>query len=143
MSGNQQKQPSGQETPLSVQSSILSRLKARLTHNRLMKHMISIGEPSRTQTLMELRGLRNIHYWGLLISSGMLFLGFYSNVVVSLTRKETFGRNYPYVLEKYGKVHSETLGEGCRPNKFGYPDMGGNLYADLLPFADWVKMSNA
>ena len=28
-------------------------------------------------------------------------------------------------------------------SKYGYPDMGNNLYADLLPYKDWVKINNA
>ena len=56
-------------------------------------------------------------------------------------RKETFGRHYALLEEKYGAVHREVLGTPV--NKYGYPDIGNNLYADLLPYRDWVRINNS
>ena len=28
-------------------------------------------------------------------------------------------------------------------SKYGYPDIGNNLYSDQLPYADWLKVNNA
>ena len=64
-------------------------------------------------------------------------------MLVTLTRKETFKRNYALLEEHYGRQHREAFGEDARINKFGYPDMGNNRFADLLPYQDWVKMNNA
>ena len=58
------------------------------------------------------------------------------------TRKETFGRNYAVIQDEYGKIHEEQLG-GEKISKLGYPDMGGNLYSELLPYKDWIKINNA
>ena len=72
----------------------------------------------------------------------VLGLGFYSSVLVTLTRKDTFKRNYAHIERKYGKAHREAFGEDTKINKFGYPDMGNNIFAELLPYQDWVKMNN-
>ena len=58
-------------------------------------------------------------------------------------RIDTFSRNYSLIEDKFGHIHKETFGGESKLNKFGYPDMGNNLYADVLPYADWVKMNNA
>mmetsp|Transcript_33388 Transcript_33388/g.51222 ORF Transcript_33388/g.51222 Transcript_33388/m.51222 type:complete len:146 (-) Transcript_33388:12-449(-) len=42
--------------------------------------------------------------------------------------------------ETYGKIHKESFND--KLNKYGYPDTGSNLYADLLPYKDWVKVNN-
>ena len=60
-----------------------------------------------------------------------------------MTRYRTFYRNRAVIDEKYGKVHKEAMGEDTSLNKFGYPDMGNNLYSDLLPFKDWIMINNA
>ena len=44
---------------------------------------------------------------------------------------------------KYGPAHREALGQTAKINIYGYPDIGNNLYADLLPYRDWVKVNNA
>ena len=44
---------------------------------------------------------------------------------------------YDWALE-----HKEAFGEGAKINKLGYPDMGNNLYAELLPYKDWVAFNN-
>ena len=72
----------------------------------------------------------------------VLGLGFYSSVLVTLTRKDTFKRNHAHIERKYGKAHREAFGEDTKINKFGYPDMGNNIFAELLPYQDWVKMNN-
>ena len=105
--------------------------------------MAGLKEPVRGNTLMELKCLTKAHYWGLFFSFGILSLGFYSSVKVTLTRKDTFARNQPYLEKKYGKIHREALGEDTKPSKYGYPDMGNNIYSDLLPYKDWVAMNNA
>jgi hypothetical protein len=35
------------------------------------------------------------------------------------------------------------MGANTSINKYGYPDMGNNLYADLLPYKDWLLLNNA
>ena len=58
-------------------------------------------------------------------------------------RAETFGKNYEIINDKYGETHRKELGEHTKINKYGYPDIGNNLYSDLLPYGDWIKINNA
>ena len=72
----------------------------------------------------------------------VLGLGFYSSFVVTGSRMDTFKRNYAQIEKKYGEEHEKALGDGAKINPLGYPDMGNNLYADLLPYKDWVMFNN-
>ena len=76
----------------------------------------------------------NVHYFFLLNVAGILGLGFYSGVLVTATRKSTFYRNRALIEDKYGKTHRDAFGPESKLNRFGYPDMGNNLYGDLLPY---------
>ena len=58
-------------------------------------------------------------------------------------RKETFTRNYAIIEQRYGQLHKEQLGENTKVSNYGYPDIGNNLYADLLPYKDWLRVNNA
>ena len=58
-------------------------------------------------------------------------------------RKETFGRNYEIIEEKFGDIHKKELGLDTYISKYGYPDMGNNIYSDLLPYKDWIRINNA
>ena len=58
-------------------------------------------------------------------------------------RKETFGKNFAIIEQTLGKFHKEALGENTHISKFGYPDIGNNIYSDLLPYKDWVMINNA
>ena len=58
-------------------------------------------------------------------------------------REQTFGRNFEVIEEKYGDIHREALGKDTRISKFGYPDMGNNIYSDELPYKDWIRVNNA
>ena len=60
-----------------------------------------------------------------------------------MTRAETFGRNYAIIDNKYGPMHKEAFGEDQKISKYGYPDMGNNIYSDMLPYKDWALLNNA
>lgn len=47
------------------------------------------------------------------------------------------------IEQVFGTHHREALGQETHINKYGYPDIGNNLYADLLPYRDWVRVNNA
>ncbi len=47
------------------------------------------------------------------------------------------------IENQFGVLHKQALGENAEINKFGYPDIGNNLYADQLPYRDWIKVNNA
>ena len=42
-----------------------------------------------------------------------------------------------------GKEHKAAMGEDTHINKYGYPDIGNNIYSDYLPYKDWVIVNNA
>ena len=58
-------------------------------------------------------------------------------------RKETFGRNMNILDSGLGKIHRESMGEDTHISKFGFPDIGNNIYSDYLPYKDWIKVNNA
>eukprot|EP00353_Schmidingerella_taraikaensis_P017794 CAMPEP_0185603794 /NCGR_PEP_ID=MMETSP0436-20130131/2801_1 /TAXON_ID=626734 ORGANISM="Favella taraikaensis, Strain Fe Narragansett Bay" /NCGR_SAMPLE_ID=MMETSP0436 /ASSEMBLY_ACC=CAM_ASM_000390 /LENGTH=163 /DNA_ID=CAMNT_0028234441 /DNA_START=210 /DNA_END=700 /DNA_ORIENTATION=+ len=60
-----------------------------------------------------------------------------------MTRKDVFSRNYGHLERKYGEAHRKAFGPDAKINLLGYPDMGNNLFSDLLPYSDWVKLNNA
>ena len=68
---------------------------------------------------------------------------FYVSFKNTIVRSETFGKNYSLINEKFEKIHKAAIGEDTRISKYGYPDMGNNLYSDVLPYSDWVKLNNA
>ncbi|CDW79555.1 UNKNOWN [Stylonychia lemnae] len=70
-------------------------------------------------------------------------IGFHLQMEQIKVRKETFGRNYAQLDQVLGKFHKEALGEDTSINVYGYPDIGNNIYADLLPYKDWIKINNA
>ena len=107
---------------------MLTRMKAPVTGPTL----INLG-PFMTKA-------HNMTMW---FSVAILGLGFYSSVVTTMTRKEVFAKNYALIEQKYGEKHREAFGKDAKINKLGYPDMGNNLYADVLPYKDWFKMANA
>ena len=59
-----------------------------------------------------------------------------------MIRGETFGRNFAILEQKFGELHKKELGEQCQLSKYGYPDLGNNLYSDELSYGDWVKINN-
>ena len=75
--------------------------------------------------------------------AGILSLNFYSGMLVSKTRQETFGRNYAIIEKHFAEKHRAAMGEDTKINKYGYPDMGNNIYADKLPYRDWIMINNA
>ena len=62
---------------------------------------------------------------------------------MTLVRKETFARNHALFEKEYLAKHKEAFGEDASISKFGYPDMGNNIYSDCLSYKDWVTVNNA
>ena len=62
---------------------------------------------------------------------------------MTLTRSETFKRNHSLIDDKFSAIHKEAMGPDAKLSKYGYPDMGNNLYSDCLSYKDWIKMNNA
>ena len=96
-----------------------------------------------SNTTFEFIQLRKAHYFSLLLGAGLFATNFYSGIKCTKIREETFGRNHAIIEAKYGKLHREAFGEDAKISKLGYPDMGSNLYADLLPYKDWIKLNNS
>ena len=83
------------------------------------------------------------HYHALFASTLIGMCGFYLQMKNTAVRKETFARNYAILEQTLGKYHREAMGEDTHINKYGYPDIGNNIYSDLLPYKDWIKVNNA
>ena len=129
---------------LNEQSTASKRLSARLRINWFTKAIYKHTTPVTGPTSIEIgKHLTKAHNWSMLFTAITLGLGFYSGVLVTLTRKETFKRNFAQIEAKYGDQHREAFGPDTKINRFGYPDMGNNLYSDLLPYKDWIKINNA
>lgn len=125
-------------------STFRRRIRARLTRNSFSKQFYTMKTPPTGPTVLDFGPYINkFHLWSLFFGATIIGLGFYSSVLVTLTRKETFTRNYALIDKKYGEKHRQAFGEDAKINKYGYPDMGNNIFADLLPYRDWVKMNNA
>ena len=120
---------------LNEQSTFAKRVRARLRFNGLTKAFSRNKQTLTGPTVADLTPyLTKTHNWTMLWGAAILGLGFYSGVLVTLTRKDTFKRNYGIIERKYGEAHREAFGEDTKINRFGYPDMGNNLYGDLLPY---------
>ena len=84
--------------------------------------------------------LNKYNFMTLGVCGALSLLGFWLQFKNTKIRGETFGRNYALLEDKYGEEHRQLF--GTHVNKYGYPDMGNNLYSDLLPYKDWVKINN-
>ena len=122
-------------------SSIGSRMKAKLSNNSMTQFFAWTRQKARGPNVFTLTFVKS-HYHSLFLTSAILALGFYSGVKVTLTRKDTFGRSYPQIEQKFGKEHKEAFGEDAKISQLGWPDMGDNLYSSALPYGDWCKMNN-
>ena len=96
-----------------------------------------------TKTVLYQCEINRYHYAIIFFSSVVGFQALYAGNKIMKARIATFGRNNAVIEEKFGSIHRESFGPESKISYYGYPDMGNNLYADLLPYADWFKMNNA
>ncbi|TNV75998.1 hypothetical protein FGO68_gene3472 [Halteria grandinella] len=80
---------------------------------------------------------------GLFCGAMVAVAGFYLQMQNTGIRKDTFARNYALIDKKFSALHKEALGNDQKINKYGYPDIGNNIYSELLPYRDWVRVNNA
>ena len=117
----------------------------RVYYNSITKRwhaMRSTLNASNINTL-EIDFTHKVNYMTLGVCGLMGLWAFKTQFNSTKVRGITFGRNHALIDEKYGKIHEESLGEGMKISKYGYPDMGNNIYSDLLPYRDWIKINNA
>ena len=122
---------------------LFTRLRSKITHGRFSRFIHRTLHEPRGPTVFTVRALGKTHYFALLGCTGIMMVNFYSSMLVTKTRKETFGRNYAIIEKHFATLHTEALGPDAKINKLGYPDMGNNLYSQKLPYQDWVKINNA
>ena len=115
----------------------------KLKFNPFTRWATRFTSPINGPTVLTIEGIGPVHYISAFVSAAICGLGVYSSILVTLERKNTFARNQAQVEHKYGALHREAFGDDAKINKFGYPDMGNNIYADLLPYKDWVSLNNA
>ena len=86
-------------------------------------------------------GLSKWQMHGLFLGAVIGLCDCYISIKNTMIRKETFARNLALLEERYGEIHGKEV--GGKLNKYGYPDIGNNLYSELLPYKDWVRVNNA
>jgi len=124
-------------------TTLSKRLLARIRYNFVTKKISELKAAPRGPTVVDIGGfLTKTRTWTLLWTAALLGLGFYSSVLVTATRKETFTKNAAVIEQNFGRKHREAFGEDTKLSRYGYPDMGNNIYADLLPYRDWVTINN-
>ena len=100
------------------------------------------ANPTGPQAL-ELDLLTKYNYYTMGVCGAMGLWAFWVQMKTGKVRKETFGRNFEIIEEKFGEMHTKELGPDTKLSKYGYPDMGNNIYSDLLPYKDWIRINNA
>ena len=80
--------------------SILSKLEAKVWYNTTSRLLARIFHEPRGPTVFTVNAFGKPHYFSLLLCMGIMGLNFYSGMLVTKTRVETFKRNYA-VLEKH------------------------------------------
>ena len=99
-------------------------------------------EPQGPQ-IVQLDFANKFNYLTLAVSALTGLWAFYVQFKQTMTRGETFGRNFNVIEHQFGAEHREAFGEDKKLSKYGYPDMGNNIYSDLLPYKDWITINNA
>lgn len=129
---------------INERSTFSKRLSARLSYGSTMRGFTKMKSAIKGPSVVDMTFLlTKTHNWTIFYGALVLGLSFYSSVVVTMARKETFQRSYPQIEKKYGEKHREAFGEDARINRLGYPDMGNNLFADQMPYKEWMAMNNA
>ena len=96
---------------LDAKTTFAKRMRARLRYNSLTKTFHSIKSTAKGPTVIELGPYLNKYHLRTLFFGGcVLGLGFYSSVLVTMTRKETFKRNFALIEQKYGEKHRAAFG---------------------------------
>ncbi|CAI2377312.1 unnamed protein product [Moneuplotes crassus] len=86
--------------------------------------------------------LQRVHYV-LIFFSGMIgFQNLFAGSLTMRARFKTFRKNRALVESRYGETHRKNFGPDSKISSLGYPDMGNNIYADCLPYNDWIHMNN-
>ena len=83
----------------------MQRLKARLGYNGVLKTLWRLSRDPTPENAIVMPGLLKTTALTLLFTSGVLITQFYSGVIVTMTRKETFARNKALIEAKYGEIH--------------------------------------
>ena len=104
-------------------------MNAYLSYNRFTRFFTKHTSTVRGPTVFEINFLGKSAYFSLFLCTGILALNFVSGVLVTKRRSETFGRNAAVIEKEYGEIHRKAFGEDTKLSKFGYPDMGNNLYS--------------
>ena len=126
-------------------STIKSKILKNLKYNILTKEWARMRNTNKKEEHLyieiDFTSKYNLMTIGLCGFSGLY--AFYVSFKNTMVRSETFGKNFSLINEKYEQIHKDALGEDKTINKYGYPDMGNNIYSDILPYSDWVKINNA
>jgi len=89
---------------INERSTFSKRIRASLNYNRFTKSYLAMKSSLKGPTVIEIgEAVSKSHNWTLMFGAVILGLGFYSSVLVTKIRKETFERNYALIEKKYGE----------------------------------------
>ena len=114
-----------------------------MKYNRLRKLYLEIRNPRVSNSQVFELKLTKFHHHALFVGALVGVCSFYLQMQNTGIRSQTFTKNYALIEAKFGEEHRQALGADQKINKYGYPDIGNNLYSELLPYRDWVKVNNA
>ena len=118
-------------------------LKSALLYGKIGKRIAAMKATPRGPTVFEFPPMRKGVYFSCFLMGGVLMANFFSGWMCIIARSQTFGRNAAALEAEFGEVHRQAFGENAKLHKLGYPDMGCNIYADILPYKDWYRLNNA
>jgi len=126
-------------------STPLTRFLKSIKYNPLTKSWYSMrqGPNKECPTTLQIDLSNKYYFYNIFLCAGTGIFAFWLQMKQTMTRGKTFKRNFAIIEEKYGEIHKNEMGADAKLSKFGYPDMGNNLYSDLLPYKDWVMLNNA
>ena len=114
-----------------------------LYYGRFGKFIARLKATPRGPTVFEFPPMRKGVYFSCFLMGGILMANFVSGMLCTVARAKTFGRNAASLEAEFGEEHRRAFGENAKLSKYGYPDMGCNIYADILPYKDWYKLNSA
>ena len=102
---------------------------SKIKYSAPVRLLLKLKAQPTGSTVFEFPPIRKAHYMSLLLGASILAVNFYSGILCTKIRGKTFGKNLAVIQDKYGESHKKAFGDDTKINKYGYPDMGNNLYS--------------
>ena len=76
---------------------MLAKIRAKIWFSKPSKFLATLFAEARGPTVFQIATLNRSHYFSLLMCTAILSINFFSGVLVTKTRGETFARNYAVI----------------------------------------------